>query len=60
MIGIVISFFVGAIVGRYFEKILEFFKFMREDLQRVRDLQADLADDYIQLPKAKKMLNKKK
>ena len=35
-VGTVIAFFVGAIVGRYFEKIIGFVKFMRKDLQRVQ------------------------
>jgi len=33
---IVLSFFIGAIVGRYFEKIIGFLQFMRKDLQRVQ------------------------
>lgn len=33
---VVLSFFAGAICGRYAEKIIEFLQFMRKDLARVR------------------------
>ena len=33
---IVIAFFIGAIAGRYLEKIVGFLQFMRKDLQRVQ------------------------
>lgn len=36
-LGVVIAFFVGALVGRYFEKIIGFVKFMQEDLRRAQE-----------------------
>ena len=32
----IITFFVGAIIGRYLEKVINFLRFMSNDLKRVR------------------------
>lgn len=36
VIWVVSAFFIGAICGRYAEKIIGFLQFMRKDLQRVQ------------------------
>lgn len=37
ILGAVIIFFVGAVVGRYFEKIISFLEYVREDLINARE-----------------------